>query len=108
MTNTKTLIVMAGTVVCASLLLLGGGLERIGQVALSVYAVVIFLTIFVKHPGPSVPFEIKILARSSFLYVVAAAAYTEHMVIAFVLAISWVLVWLHRGARKAEEEKSGA
>lgn len=112
MKNTHALIAMACTVVCATLLLLGGGMERIGQVALAVYAVLIAMTtllvIFGKDSTPETPLSLKILARASYLYVVAASAFTGHMIIAFVLASSWVLGSLFRAARKIESEKAGA
>lgn len=112
MSHIKTLIAMACTVACASFLLLGGGMERVGQVGLAVYAalmlVLMILSAFVKDMGPESPMPIKILGRGSYLYVVAASAFTGHMIIAFVLAISWVLGWFFRSVRKAEAEKAGA
>gem|GEM_PF-4670076 len=48
----KALIAMAVTVLCASLFLLGGGFERIGQVALSVYALLMCLVLFAKEIRP--------------------------------------------------------
>ncbi len=112
MTHIKSLISMACMVACASFLWLGGGMERIAQVGLAVYAVLIVLltvlTMFNKVPIVEPPVAIKIAGRASYLYVVAVSAFTDHMVIALVLAISWVLGWIFRAASKAEAEKATA
>ncbi|MFG0917255.1 hypothetical protein [Pseudomonas sp. CJQ_11] len=112
MTHIKSLISMACMVACASFLLMGGGMERVGQVGLVVYAVLIVfltaLTMLAKVPVVESPVAVKIAGRASYLYVVAVSAFTEHMVIALVLAISWVLGWIFRAARKAEAEKATA
>lgn len=106
MTKTKIFTVMALTVACASLLLLDGGLERIGQVMLSVYALLVTLTVFAKDQDPEKSIFILVPARLSFAYVVCVSAYTGHMVIAFTLAVAWIVGWLVRTSRKLEAEKA--
>lgn len=108
MTKAKIFAVMALTVACASLLLLGGGLERIGQVMLSVYALLVTLTVFAKDPDQKKSIFILVPARLSFAYVVCVSAYTGHMIIAFTLAIAWIVGWLIRASRKLEAEKAQA
>lgn len=106
MTKTKILTVMALTVACASLLLLGGGLERIGQLMLSIYAVLVVLAVFPKEQVQKRPILVIVAGRLSFAYVVCASAYTGHMIIAFTLTVAWIVGWLIRTSRKLEAEKA--
>lgn len=109
MTTIKALIAMTVTVLCASLFFLEGGLERVGQVALSIYALLCCSILFAgesqsaKPPATSWP--VRYLARVCFLYVVVVSAYTSHMVIAFVLALTWIIAWAQRVVRQTENDK---
>lgn len=109
MTSIKAVITMLVTVLCASLLLLGNGFERVGQVALSIYALLMCLVLLADQSQsakvPVTPLPVKYLARICFLYVVVVSAYTGHMVIAFVLALTWIIAWAQRVLRQAERDK---
>lgn len=108
MKTIKLLIAIAVTILCASLLLLGEGFERIGQVALSLYALICCAVLFTKENPPREPLMIRIIARLAHLYVVLACAYTGHSIIAFVLGAVWVLAWAQRASRELAAEKKTA
>gem|GEM_PF-5018432 len=48
------------------------------------------------------------LARVCFLYVVVVSAYTGHMIIAFVLALTWIVAWAQRASRQIAKGKDQA
>lgn len=112
MTSIKAVITMLVTVLCASLLLLGAGFERVGQVALSIYTLLMCLVLFADQSQSAkaqiTALPLKYLARACFLYVVVVSAYTGHMVIAFVLALTWIIAWAQRVVRQSEKNKQVA
>lgn len=104
----KLLIAISITILCASLLLLGEGFERIGQVALSLYALICCVALFAKENPPREPLAIRIIARLAHLYVVLVCAYTGHSIIAFALAAVWVLVWAQCASRQLDTAKNSS
>lgn len=93
MSAAKTLAAQCALVSTASLLLVGGGWGQIAQVALSIIAGLFVLAIFVPPPEEKRGPVATLISRMVLVYVVAVSAYTGHLIIATVLAVSWLVIY---------------